>query len=326
MRQLSRSSVRSIRVREWVGFSAGAVQGLSNVDNGELSPSLTGSVTCRLHEIGVRRPRVIRRVVGKQGSCRIIEDEIDGRRFVLKSPLSGRLEGVVYETEQEYRALERFYQAAQGHPAVRVPEPLELFQEHSAYLMEFVEGVTIPHLLRADRPRPDVVRPVVDHILSALQLYYGSVQEMYGDFQPANVLVNTTSQVVTLLDPTPYHSIQRILAADMPFSPMSSDLGYWVYGVASRSVKQAVLEPILAARLVTFTRELIRRAGQLQAGDAEAAFSDAVLEVARRYMAHLRSEGHARGRLVSALGESRIERLRPQRERVKQDQAASRCG
>jgi RIO1 family protein len=282
---------------------------------GTLPPEFVKLLVRVLAHQGISDARVVGCSSGKQGTCFIIEGQPGHERFVLKTMSSVRPSNSPDSVEREYRALELFHEATRAHPDVGAPEPLGLFKEQLGYLMSYVDAPSIDDLLKANLLTDEDIQTIAGRIVRALELYYRSVGEIYGDFQSVNVLVRPSLQVV-LIDPTPTNPFQQLIGNGTRYSPMSADLGYWAYSVASRSVKQVLRGSRLPARLYRLTSEIIAYASRAcPNGDADE-FSNAIYEVAERYMTRLKTQRRLRIKVLGPLAESRLRALKTQSQKT----------
>lgn len=278
---------------------------------GIMPPELLKPLARALAYREVSSARVVGARSGKQGTCFIIEARPSREKLILKVLSPAHPHSSLESVEREYRALELFYQSTQAHPSVGAPEPLGLFPEQMGYLMSYIDAPSIEEFLGANLPSAEDLRTIGERVVHALQLYYRGVGDIYGDFQPENVLVRPSLQVV-LIDPTIADPACKSVAAGAPYSPLSADLGYWTYVVAAKSVKRALRRSMLSARLFRFTTEIIGCGSQVSAFDGTSQFSDAVYEVAERYMLRLKAERRLQARALAPLAERRLRALQAQ--------------
>lgn len=277
---------------------------------GALPPGFMGPLARALARRGFENVRVVESRSGKQGTCFVLEGREGRGKAVLKTMSPLRPANTPESAEREYKALELFYQETKAHPNVGAPEPLEHFGGRLGYLMGHVDAPGLEDLLEADRLDDEELRTVAGRVVSALGLYYDSVGELYGDFQPRNVLVRPSSLRVFLLDPTPTNSFQQMLGEGAPYSPASADLGYWAYSVAARSVKQGLVGSKLPAKLYGLTSEMISRACETFDDGAPEGFRDAVFAVAGRYADRLGARRRLKDKVLGALARGRLDSLR----------------
>jgi hypothetical protein len=285
------------------------------IAEGTLPPELTEPLTRALTQRGISDSRVLRHSSGKQGSCFVIEGGPYHKKVVLKAMSPSRSRNSPESVEREYRALERFYEASRAHLDVGAPEPLGLFKEQLGYLMGYVDASSVEDLLKADLLDDGDIQTVAERIVRALELYHRSVDEMYGDFHPLNVLIQPSLQVV-LIDPTPTSSFQELVGDGDRYSPMSADLGYWTYSVTARSVKQMLRGSRLPARLYKLTAEIMAYASRAYPKGDTDGFFEAVYEAAGRYMIRLKSQPQLKDKVLGPLAQSRLKVLRLQSREV----------
>lgn len=276
---------------------------------GTLPPGFVEPLARALAERGVVDTRVVGRSAGAQGTCFVLEVRPGNEKLVLKTMSPARPSNTREAAEREYRALEVFHETTRGYSWVSAPEPLVLFKEQLGYLMRYVDAPNLHDLLEAGSLRGGDTRVIAGRIVDALELYHRSVGVMYGDCHPANILVRPSLQIV-LIDPTPTSPHQLSFGDSVRYSPMSADIGYWAYSVATRSVKQTLKGSKLPARLYELTSEVIAHAGRSCPDNDIVAFSDAVYEVAGRYMLRLKTHGGLKVRVLGPLAESRLRALR----------------
>ena len=278
---------------------------------GTLPPEFVEPLSCTLARRGIYNARVVRQRSGKQGVCFIIEGHPGNERVALKAMEPARPRNTPESVEHEYRALKRFYESSRMHSGVGAPEPIGLFKEQLGYLMRYVDASSVEDLLQADLLNGKDLRTVAERIVSSLELYHRSVDETYGDFHPLNVLIRPPLQIV-LIDPTPTSPFQQVIGDGDRYSPMSADMGYWTYSVTARSVKQTLRGSRLPARLYKLTSEMMACASRAYPEEDSNEFSDAVYDVAERYVARLKSQPRLKDKVLGPLAQSRLNVLRMQ--------------
>jgi hypothetical protein len=266
---------------------------------------------CVLVQMGMAGTRVVGRSSGKQSTCFILEEQTGYERLVLKAMWPTRPNNSPDGVEHEYQALELFHRSTRAYGDIGAPEPLGLFKEQLGYLMSYVDAPNVATLLEANPPSDGDIRTIAVRIVRALELYYKSVGEMYGDFQPTNLLVRPSLQVV-LIDPTNYTPVQQLIGEDAGYAPMSADLGHWAYTVAAVSVKQILKGSKLPARMYKLTSEIIAYASRVCAENDTDGFVDAVYKVARCYLVEMKSQRQLKNKALGPLVERRIRALEAQ--------------
>jgi hypothetical protein len=261
-----------------------------------------GWATEALVDLGITRPRVMRRLDGIQGTILIVAGASDSPlRYAIKV-FNSRLASNEL-LAREVAALEVFHGALGDKDDLGCPKPMASSAELCCYLMTYEAGGPIERALRG-RPLA-AYKEVAERVVAGLMLFHGSVGDIYGDFHPGNVLVARGERVI-FLDP----GIPKVdnptfarLADELRFSPGSVDLGYWTFTVASRMARLAIARPPAALRRWRFTEELLPLAAHRMApAHEEQAFLLEVLRAARDYLAWMRSNTGGRGPALSAIG------------------------
>jgi hypothetical protein len=154
----------------------------------------------------------------------------------------------------EYRALNRAVSCA--HPKLRMPNPLGVLADVPGYVMEWVnfnQPADGSVRLAANR---DGLRLIADETISSLRAFHQCVDQPFEDFQPGNVFLSNGQ--VWLIDPThlglKHKRSEGLLAVD---NWVAHDLSYWVFSVATSSVKLALIHPVRCYRRLLFTRHLL---------------------------------------------------------------------
>lgn len=249
------------------------------------SDALLVAATEVLHDLGFRSVTLIREARTTEGSCLTLKTN-DDSAFMLKT-FSGRF-AQADRASHEFRALQLFSAKAHGHQAIRVPTPLHLLRDHDAYLMSWLPGRPLTQHLLSTHPLPADRAFIASSLLEAFSLYYEAVGTIYGDCQPANVLVSCNPSAVGLVDPTPPEQYFADAAATASHAPLSADLGYWTYSVLARTWRNLPKSQIRRASLC-FTEELLLAASVRTSEPQD--FLDDVLNVAQWHRQRLWSLG-----------------------------------
>ena len=202
----------------------------------------------------------------------------------------------------EFSALERFHEALAGHERVRCPRPIALHSDARAYLMERVPGRPLDEV-ELEGGRAD---EAIDSLLEGLAIYHRAVDDLYGDFQPSNVLV--AEGRLTLIDPTLPAEIHQRIAATLSHAPASADIGYWVYSVASRAALASIVDRASGRRRWEITQRLLRAAPRRFAVDEES-FSNDVRRAVETRLQRLPRSSPMKGRVLELLGRAATGRL-----------------
>jgi hypothetical protein len=247
-------------------------------------------------------PAITHRLEGKQATVLLVGGEPgSAAQYAVKvfPQRQTSREAIRYEVA----ALERFRAALEARDDLACPSPVASSDELCVYVMTLEEGRRMEQAL-IERPA-SAWREVAERIVAGLDLYYRSVGDVYGDFQPRNLLLGPRDKVI-FLDPgipnveNPTYSR---LAAELEYSPGSVDLGYWLHVVVSRFFRLLVTRPRVAFGRWRFTVELLARTAQTMAPRGEArSFLLEVRRAGRQHLAWLRTNSGSRGMLVSVLG------------------------
>lgn len=197
---------------------------------------------------------------------------------------------------REWSALTAFGDAlSKASIPVSTPVPIRVFPDRLCYVMSYVEG----------RPLSDWIPPhgarLGARVLSdALALYHRALRQIYGDFQPGNVLWGEEGGFA-LLDmtiPNPFYWNPAFAALESGLA--SADLGYWLFSVCTRTWRFAIRNPVHAWRLLMLSRHLVEEHGR-HTGVSPGALRRDVQFVARAHLKRLASKS-LKGRLIAGLG------------------------
>ena len=236
-----------------------------------------------------RSAKLIDQWRGWQADCFLVSPNCGGEQVVVKL---FQAEQNSWNWDAEFRALLRFNELTKDTANLVTPRPLRTFTSRgrSGYTMSAVAGDRIGVASIANMP--DVARTIV----GALRRYYDGVGDVYGDFHPGNIFVSEEG-IVAFIDPTsPGPDLQAYQRADIDESGQSvlvdarlaSDLGAWVFTLATMGLGIAIPYPRFWWSLQRFSRHLLRP-GADSAGDRDAFLADVQRAAARRARAQWRT-------------------------------------
>jgi len=201
---------------------------------------------------------------GKEAIVRKVSSRAaDGRHVhhALKSFRRERRFNSASSVQAEFDALVAFAGRLERRGTdVVCPAPVALAPDRFSYLMGYVPGEQLDDHLLVTRGDAADGAALAARIVDGLAHFYGAVGACYADFQPCNVRV--TASGICLLDPLIGNPGFLPPRASLRWWPSSADAGFWVQSVAAMALKQCVQRPRLAAARITFTRRLVRRAGE----------------------------------------------------------------
>jgi hypothetical protein len=210
---------------------------------------------------GYRLLHVERRLRGRQAdvSILVVLDQRTGTqgRVVLKHLREDYVHNSAESLRLEFQALRAMSQSVlrAGDTRIVFPRPLEMSPANLTFLMGFLDGTPLEEHFGSPPHRVDGRLPGA--ILQGLRGYYAEMGTLYGDFTPANLLVRDGT--LGFLDPTIPNPLFERTAAGLSLSPLSADLGYWLYAVTVK-VRRMILHPRQGICLLTLTIRLLRQA------------------------------------------------------------------
>jgi aminoglycoside phosphotransferase (APT) family kinase protein len=107
-------------------------------------------------------------IVGGRSNLTFLVSDAADRRFVLRRPPTGRVLATAHDMEREHRII-----SAVGRTNVPVPRTLGLCTDESVndapfYVMDFVPGVVLDSVERAEALAPELRRQTCEHLIDVL--------------------------------------------------------------------------------------------------------------------------------------------------------------
>jgi len=212
-------------------------------------------------EIGLEDVRIHKIIPSTQSIVYIFSDiHASSTKFILKAFTRKYSHNSFEAVRKEFISLAKFHSALDNKAIsfAACPKPIRLFPEEWAYLMEYVEGSSLDAIL--SKKQIALWTVLSGRIIKGLKIFHNNVNSIYGDFQPANILVKTDLQVI-FIDPTIPNPQYEILADK--YDPLAVDVGYWVFTVAAGTLKSIVFSISRQVTLLQFSRQMAEKAREM---------------------------------------------------------------
>lgn len=265
-----------------------------------ISRELASELQRTLTEVGVDAFRTTGERVSTQSRCLFLTSEHDGRQFVLKVLNSDYRHNSLEALEREFVALKRFFGVTRECRDIGAAEPLHLFRNPPAYLMTHVEGVGVGTFLQRHRLSADKIAILADRVVNGVRIFHASAAGLYGDFQSENVLVDRWLRI-SFIDPTIPNPAFVELERRVDWSPMSADLGYWVYSTSSRGFRQSLHSPLGVLSMLRLTTSMVDTAAREHGEANRDDFVNAVYQAAGFHVRRLKEQARLRPKVLAIL-------------------------
>lgn len=270
------------------------------------SASVHRDLTARLGQNGenFRWERIVESVQATTYRIEVTPESGPSSNYVLKRFRTPHEAWVREAARTEFQALHRFSAALADSAAVTCPSPLAFYEDECAYLMTFSSGQGLDSVLAGSVPGA----PLASNIVRGLSVYYGSVDTLYMDFHPGNVLVGVRGSLC-FIDPTLPDSYARTF--DAPMFPLGSgDAGYWIYTECAKAAKRCFQRSGNNPNRLEFLSLLLRElATKFSPTDAEGYVGWAFL-AAQGHLSRLRCDHPVKGRILYPVATWYLKRLK----------------
>lgn len=182
------------------------------------------------------------------------------QRFILKIFTRNYRHNSPEGFKREVMALRKFHAALEKRNITHISCPRVIIanSKEMYYVMSYLEGGNLDDYLARANTFNHHINDVTDILIEGISIFYDAVGQIYGDFQPKNIIIGNNWNV-GFVDPTIPNPFFGDLHSMLSCSYGAADFGYWLYSVAIQSAKYALVDIFLAIKRIRFTVQLLRK-------------------------------------------------------------------